>query len=237
MSPITAAVASSRSCRGIDNGDWRNADYTHTARLGCAQWAWEFPRRQSRLPHRLAVVLAKLAGAGGRLRRDTATCLRRWKHDPRAFRQETDTAGACVVDDDKVLIECWMGAEWEFYKFPVDPAREAASVGEDLVWRDAPHRVCAQRPETNKFLPSISPARSRSNSNRRAWRSSPCSRVQARGRRAGDGGDHGEAVDIGAAPLDAEDVSTPLTEMKTRSAWVMPPSLMRSHTPARRRLS
>ncbi len=118
--------------------DWRNAeDYTYTAHLNRAQWAWEFLRRH---PGYRAdwqwfwqTWRALEADYGVPPQRDFA----RWKRDPRAFRQESDTAGGCVADDDKVLIECWMGAKWGFYKFP----REAESLGEELAWRDVPLRL------------------------------------------------------------------------------------------------
>jgi hypothetical protein len=51
-----------------------------------------------------------------------------------------DEAGGtdCRIDQDKVLIECHLGARWGFYKFPVDPAMEDP-VGQGLLtWRALP---------------------------------------------------------------------------------------------------
>jgi hypothetical protein len=47
-----------------------------------------------------------------------------------------DASGECRVDQDKVLIECWMGAKWGFYKFPLDPATQQPLIGEQLTWRE-----------------------------------------------------------------------------------------------------
>ena len=47
-----------------------------------------------------------------------------------------DHAGECRIDQDKVLIECWMGAKWGFYKFPLDPATDQPVIGEELGWRE-----------------------------------------------------------------------------------------------------
>ncbi len=78
--------------------DWHNAeDYTYTAHLNRAQWAWEFLRRH---PGYRAdwqwfwqTWRALEADYGAPPQRDFA----RWKRDPRAFRQESGTAGGCVV--------------------------------------------------------------------------------------------------------------------------------------------
>jgi hypothetical protein len=43
----------------------------------------------------------------------------------------------CTVDDDRVLLECWMGAKWGFHKFPLDPAR-IAPAPDELSWRPPP---------------------------------------------------------------------------------------------------
>jgi hypothetical protein len=44
----------------------------------------------------------------------------------------------CRIDDDKVLIECALGARWGFYKFPPDPADEDPLGHDRLVWRELP---------------------------------------------------------------------------------------------------
>ena len=47
-----------------------------------------------------------------------------------------DSAGDCRVDEDKVLIECWMGSKWGFYKFPLSPDTDMPLIGEQLLWRE-----------------------------------------------------------------------------------------------------
>ena len=47
----------------------------------------------------------------------------------------------CRIDDDKVLIECALGARWGFHKYPPDPAIVDA-VGEGLLtWREFPRKT------------------------------------------------------------------------------------------------
>ena len=49
--------------------------------------------------------------------------------------------GDCRVDQDRVLIECALGARWGFYKFPPDPADDDPVGGQRLVWREADEPV------------------------------------------------------------------------------------------------
>jgi len=73
-----------------------------------------------------------------------------WKKDSRAYRSEreiyntennsTNTSansnvGDCASQDDNLLIECWMGSKWGFYKFPIDPKIENPKLGTELTWR------------------------------------------------------------------------------------------------------
>ena len=130
--------------------------YAHCARLTRDQWAWEFLRRNPdyRRDYQafIAIWRALEADYGTPPQRDFS----RWKRDPRAYGPlpgdaELATPGdeLCTVDDDRVLIECWMGAKWGFHKFPLDPARTAPAPDE-LSWRpppppdapvDAPYRL------------------------------------------------------------------------------------------------
>ena len=68
----------------------------------------------------------------------------RWQRDPRAYGPLPGddaplpaTGDRCTVDDDRVLLECWMGAKWGFYKFPLDPACDTPAP-EQLSWRPPP---------------------------------------------------------------------------------------------------
>ncbi len=119
--------------------------YAYCATLTRDQWAWEFLRRNPgyRADYRrfIAIWAALEADYGAPPHRDFA----RWKLDPRAYGplpgdDELDAARGelCTVDDDRVLLECWMGAKWGFYKFPLDPARAVPPLPDELSWRPPP---------------------------------------------------------------------------------------------------
>lgn len=119
--------------------------YAYCAGLTRDQWAWEFLRRNPdyRADYRRFIVLwqALEADYGAPPARD----FQRWKQDPRAYGPlpgEAELAAPsgelCVGDDDRVLIECWMGAKWGFYKFPIDPERSAPPGPDELSWRPPP---------------------------------------------------------------------------------------------------
>jgi hypothetical protein len=118
--------------------DWTlAADYAFCADLGAAGWAWEFLRRNPRYQAEWAAfdaVWQALEAAYGRPP-DRDFCA--WKADPRAWVHAADCPGGeCRVDQDKVLIECALGARWGFYKFPPDPADNDPVGGERLAWRE-----------------------------------------------------------------------------------------------------
>lgn len=122
-----------------------SSDYmdSHLEQLDLGQWAWEFLRRN---PAYQADYLEFIAtwqmlenDYGAPPNRDFL----RWKNDSRATRPAWDpslsTGAACVTDDeDKQLIECWMGAKWGFYQFPQDPALPAWQLEAPINWRPAP---------------------------------------------------------------------------------------------------
>lgn len=119
--------------------------YACCATLTRDQWAWEFLRRNPdyRADYRrfIAVWRALEADYGAPPHRD----FQRWKRDPRAYgplpgADELDAARGelCTVDDDRVLLECWMGAKWGFHKFPLDPARAVPPLPDELSWRPPP---------------------------------------------------------------------------------------------------
>jgi hypothetical protein len=118
--------------------------YTHCAALTRDQWAWEFLRRNPDYQHDyqafITVWRALEADYGAPPQRDFS----RWKQDPRAYgplpgAAELAAPGSelCTVDDDRVLLECWMGAKWGFHKFPLDPER-IAPAPDELSWRPPP---------------------------------------------------------------------------------------------------
>lgn len=111
--------------------------------LEIGQWAWEFLRRnpayQADYREFIAVWQALETDYGTPPNRDFP----RWKTDPRATRPAWDpslsTGAACVTDEeDKQLIECWMGSKWGFYQFPQDPALAAWQLEAPIHWRPAP---------------------------------------------------------------------------------------------------
>ena len=118
--------------------------YAPCAGLTRDQWAWEFLRRnpdyQRDYQAFITIWRALEADYGAPPQRDFS----RWKQDPRAYGPlpgDADLAAPgselCTVDDDRVLLECWMGAKWGFHKFPLDPARTVPGPDE-LSWRPPP---------------------------------------------------------------------------------------------------
>ncbi|MCL5060984.1 MAG: DUF6499 domain-containing protein [Candidatus Thermoplasmatota archaeon] len=118
--------------------------YAYCAGLTRDQWAWEFLRRnpeyQRDFQAFIAIWRALEANYGAPPNRDFS----RWKQDPRAYgplpgdaKLAAPTGELCTVDDDRVLLECWMGAKWGFHKFPLDPER-IAPAPDELSWRLPP---------------------------------------------------------------------------------------------------
>jgi hypothetical protein len=111
--------------------------------LDLGQWAWEFLRRNpaylADYREFIALWQALETDYGAPPHRD----FHRWKNDPRATRPAWDpalsTGAACVADEeDRQLIECWMGSKWGFYQFPQDPALPAWQLESPLNWRLPP---------------------------------------------------------------------------------------------------
>ena len=120
------------------------------------QWAWEFLRRNPdyRADYRrfIDVWQALEADYGAPPERD----FQRWKHDPRAYGPLPGDAGPgaasgelCLGEDDRVLLECWIGAKWGFYKFPLDPQRTTPPGPDELAWRPPP--APAPRPADDAY--------------------------------------------------------------------------------------
>jgi hypothetical protein len=119
--------------------DWRQAEnYSYTNALNAAQWAWEFLRRnaeyQSDYRQFMQTWLALEADYGASPERD----FQAWKADPRAYLRVAEDCAAddCSVDQDKVLIECALGAKWGFYQFPRDPGLTALEFESPPTWRE-----------------------------------------------------------------------------------------------------
>jgi len=121
--------------------DWTDASaYASLAGYTGAQWAWEFLRRNPDYQVQWRIfdqTWQALEAAYGRPP-DRDFCA--WKNDPRAWIPARDCAdGECRVDQDKVLIECALGARWGFYKFPPDPRDATAAIEGRITWRAREH--------------------------------------------------------------------------------------------------
>jgi len=128
--------------------------YAYCATLPRDQWAWEFLRRN--LAYRadylqfITIWRALEADYGAPPNRD----FQRWKRDPRAYgplpgSNDSDLSDAaselCLGEDDRVLLECWMGAKWGFHKFPLDPdhAHPPTPTPDELSWRALPAQAAS----------------------------------------------------------------------------------------------
>ena len=121
--------------------------YDYCASLTRDQWAWEFLRRnpayRADYQQFIAIWRALEAEYGAPPNRD----FQRWKQDPRAYgplpgASDSDlskaTSDLCIGEDERVLLECWMGAKWGFHKFPLDPDRAHPPAPDELSWRALP---------------------------------------------------------------------------------------------------
>ncbi|MGB3917455.1 hypothetical protein J9253_12365 [Thiothrix litoralis] len=125
--------------------DWRHPnDYSYTAALSAERWAWEFLRRNPEYRHDWQAFITRWCSLEADYGKAPNRDFSRWKNDPRAYVSEQDTdlicpdelGAACIIEDNKILIECWMGAKWGFYKFPLDPDYAAPDVPNELLWRE-----------------------------------------------------------------------------------------------------
>jgi len=125
--------------------DKQQDHYACCSSLTSDQWAWEFLRRNPdyRADYRRFISLwqALETEYGAPPHRDFT----RWKQDPRAYGPpsgegalDNPSGELCLGEGDRVLIECWMGAKWGFYKFPLDPERPTPPSPAELSWRPPP---------------------------------------------------------------------------------------------------
>ena len=132
--------------------------YAYCENLTRDQWAWEFLRRnpqyQSDYMQFIAIWHALEADYGAPPNRDFS----KWKLDPRAYGPlgtappdalDEATGDLCVGENERVLIECWMGAKWGFHKFPLDPHRTAPPDPTELSWRPPP--ASTERPTDDLY--------------------------------------------------------------------------------------
>jgi hypothetical protein len=136
--------------------DEQQDPYACCSSLTSDQWAWEFLRRNPdyRADYRRFISLwqALETEYGAPPHRDFT----RWKLDPRAYGPpsgegalDNPSGELCLGEGDQVLIECWMGAKWGFYKFPLDPERPTPPSPAELSWRPPP--APEPRPEDDPY--------------------------------------------------------------------------------------
>ena len=124
--------------------DWREpADYAFAATLNREQWAWEFLRRNPDYRREWATFRDAWQALEAAYGRPPERDFQAWQRDPRAYVVvgRDEVAGDCRVDEERVLIECALGARWGFYKFPLDPGCDTPVIGEQLSWREVPQGV------------------------------------------------------------------------------------------------
>lgn len=115
-------------------------NYDYTLVLNSAQWAWEFLRRNPDYQADwtwFSSTWQQLETAYGAPPHRDMQC---WRADPKAWRSRAEIDGCddrgCASDGERLAIECWMGARWGFYKFPLNPELRADSPAWDLAWRE-----------------------------------------------------------------------------------------------------
>ncbi len=113
--------------------DWQNpASYQALDTENASIWAWQFLRRNLDYQRDFTAFMH----TWNVLEQDYGTVGKRdfqaWKRDPRAHIAaklsdfpHNPPDDNCTLDDEHLLIECWMGSKWGFYKFPLDPALES----------------------------------------------------------------------------------------------------------------
>lgn len=135
--------------------NWRDPDdYAFAADLSREQWAWEFLRRNPGYRREWAAFRDTWQALEAAYGRPPERDFQAWQRDPRAYVTvgRDEGAGDCRVDEDRVLIECALGARWGFYKFPLDPDCDAPVIGEQLSWREVPQGVRRLTPEDSAYL-------------------------------------------------------------------------------------
>ncbi len=126
--------------------DWSDAGaYRFTDPLTLSQWVWEFLRRNDDYRRDWLVFQARWEALEAAYGRPPERDFQAWRQDRRAWVIAGENEGECRVDQDRVLIECWMGAKWGFHKFPLDPAIDNPVSPEQLTWREVQQPV---RPAT-----------------------------------------------------------------------------------------
>jgi len=124
---------------------WQQYDkYHYTHRLSPQHWAWEFLRRNPEYQRDWMLFQQRWQALEQDYGKAPQRDFSRWKKDPRAVVSESDAklicsddlGISCASEDNKILIECWMGAKWGFYKFPLNPNYINPQIPRELLWRE-----------------------------------------------------------------------------------------------------
>ena len=111
-------------------------------RWSAARWAWEYLRRNPEYRRQWRDFMATWRDLEAAYGRPPHRDFNAWKRDPRAWVPATECPeGECRIDQDRVLIECALGARWGFYKFPPDPGDAEAVEAGRLHWRPIEQEV------------------------------------------------------------------------------------------------
>ena len=124
---------------------WQQRDtYHYTHDLSPQHWAWEFLRRNPEYQQDWQQFNQRWQALEHDYGKAPHRNFAKWKEDPRAVVSESDAqlicnedlGIACAIEDNKILIECWMGAKWGFYKFPLNPNYCKPQIPAELLWRE-----------------------------------------------------------------------------------------------------
>ncbi|MDT8387740.1 MAG: DUF6499 domain-containing protein [Thiogranum sp.] len=116
---------------------WNEAQqYTFTAALDSGGWAWEFLRRNPEYRRDWSWFRDTWERLEARYGKPPERDFVSWQGDPEAWRMAESAADDCAAEPERLLIECWMGEKWGFYKFPLDPATDRPQPGIQLHWRE-----------------------------------------------------------------------------------------------------
>lgn len=134
--------------------DWQDpANYSRCAAFSGAQWAWEFLRRNRVYQREWQAFHALWQALENDYGRPPDRDFGAWRCDPRAWVASVDCpAGDCRIDQDKVLIECALGARWGFHKFPPDPRDADAVAAGRLSWRERQRELPLLSADDDSYL-------------------------------------------------------------------------------------
>ncbi len=129
--------------------NWQESDdYLPLEKLSSDLIAWQFLRRNPEYQRDYQYFITVWHELEAKYDAPPNRNFNAWKQDPRAYRSEREidylnesTSEVCASSDDKLLIECWMGTKWGFYKFPLDPIENNPVIGQDLSWRTIPENI------------------------------------------------------------------------------------------------